>query len=133
MSDSSVAPFMPQDLLVDRPGLFIACLCAEWCGSCREYRAVFDATDASGAGTSADARAWIDVEDHAEVLGDLEIETFPTLLSGEWVWSWPASNSEACLPVAAKECVGCALRRTPGRCQNRFVTAPTQEGVAWGS
>jgi hypothetical protein len=74
---------MPQDLLVDRPGLFIACLCAEWCGSCREYRAVFEAADPSGAQAPGDVRVWIDVEDHAEVLGDFDIETFPTVLIGD--------------------------------------------------
>src|SRR4051794_30732502 len=83
VSDSSVAPSMPQDLLADRPGLFIACLCAEWCGSCREYRAVFDADRTVGRDAAGDVRAWIDIEDHADVLGDLEIETFPTLLIGD--------------------------------------------------
>jgi thiol-disulfide isomerase/thioredoxin len=44
----------------------VACLCAEWCGSCRDYRATFAALAAQFA---ADAEfAWIDVED------------FPTLL-----------------------------------------------------
>jgi thioredoxin 1 len=74
---------MPQDLLVDRPGLFIACLCAEWCGACREYRAVFESAHSSGAEATGDVRVWIDIEDHAGVPGDLEIETFPTLLIGD--------------------------------------------------
>jgi len=56
----------------------VACLCAEWCGSCREYHAVFDAASRE-LGSSA-RFAWIDVEDLPEVLGDLEIQDFPSLL-----------------------------------------------------
>ena len=51
-------------------GIFVACLCAEWCGTCREYRAAFEA--AAGAASSA-RFAWIDIEDHPDVAGDLEI------------------------------------------------------------
>lgn len=58
--------------------LLVACLCAEWCGSCREYRATFAALAAQFAGT-ADF-AWIDVEDEADALGDVDVENFPTLL-----------------------------------------------------
>ena len=60
------------------PRLLVACLCAAWCGSCREYRATFDALRDGFAGL-ADF-VWIDVEDEADVLGDLDIENFPTLL-----------------------------------------------------
>ena len=85
------APILcPADPIVTNPlpaspaadaALFIACLCAEWCGACREYRAVFQAqADAAGPG---ERYAWIDIEDHAEVLDDFEIETFPTLLIGD--------------------------------------------------
>lgn len=55
----------------------VACLCAEWCSTCRAYRPVFD----EAAGRAPVARfEWMDVEDEPHVLGDLEIETFPTLL-----------------------------------------------------
>jgi thiol-disulfide isomerase/thioredoxin len=58
--------------------LLVACLCAEWCGSCRDYRATFEALAARFA---ADAEfAWIDIEDESDALGDPEIENFPTLL-----------------------------------------------------
>lgn len=62
----------------------VACLCAEWCGTCRDYRPVFDEAAARAPGARF---AWIDVEDEPHVLGDLEIETFPTLLiaNGEQV------------------------------------------------
>lgn len=55
----------------------VACLCAEWCGSCREYRAVFDA--ARAAHPSAHF-AWVDIEDHPDVLGAIDVENFPSLL-----------------------------------------------------
>jgi thioredoxin 1 len=58
--------------------LFVACLCAQWCGACREYRPVFEALAAR---LAADADfAWIDIEDESDALGDPEIENFPTLL-----------------------------------------------------
>ena len=61
-----------------RRRLLVACLCAAWCGTCREYRATFEALSGGFAG-EADF-AWVDVEDEADALGDLDIENFPTLL-----------------------------------------------------
>ena len=57
--------------------LFVACLCAEWCGTCREYREGFDRL--------ADAHpdicfAWIDIENQADRFDDLDVENFPTIL-----------------------------------------------------
>jgi len=57
--------------------LWVACLCAAWCGTCREYRATFD----SVAAACPDARfAWIDIEDEADFVDPVEVENFPTLL-----------------------------------------------------
>ena len=55
----------------------VACLCAEWCGACREYRPAFDALAAR---YPAVRFAWVDVEDEPEVAGDIDIENFPTLV-----------------------------------------------------
>jgi thioredoxin 1 len=60
----------------ERP--WVACLCAAWSDACREYGATFAAL-AARFGADADF-AWIDIEDDADVLGDLDIENFPTLL-----------------------------------------------------
>jgi thioredoxin 1 len=60
----------------ERP--WVACLCAAWCVACREYGATFAAL-AAQLGADADF-AWIDIEDDADALGDLDIENFPTLL-----------------------------------------------------
>ena len=56
--------------------LLVACLCAQWCGVCREWRAGFDALAAH----SPRARfLWLDVEDAADLLGDYEPDNFPVL------------------------------------------------------
>ena len=58
--------------------LRVVCLCAAWCGVCRDYRATFDAAWAE---TPASTRfAWVDIEDDAELLDDVDVENFPTLL-----------------------------------------------------
>lgn len=70
-------------------GHWVICLCADWCGVCREWRAAFDQT----AGAQPQARfAWIDVEDEAAAMGDIDVETFPTVLvarSGQPVFFGP--------------------------------------------
>ncbi|MDO4682241.1 MAG: thioredoxin family protein [Lautropia sp.] len=59
------------------PSLTVACLCAQWCGTCRGYREMLMAEAGSYPDT---AFLWIDVEDDSELVGDLDIETFPCLL-----------------------------------------------------
>jgi thioredoxin 1 len=55
----------------------VVALCAEWCGTCRDYRQAFEAR----AARRNDAHhVWIDIEDEADWLGELDVETFPTLL-----------------------------------------------------
>ena len=56
----------------------VACLCAQWCGVCGEYAAVFE--QAAAAFGARCAFAWIDIEDEAELVGDVDVENFPTLL-----------------------------------------------------
>jgi thiol-disulfide isomerase/thioredoxin len=55
----------------------VACLCAAWCGTCSSYRAVFEEMAARHPDKHF---IWIDIEDQAEVVGDLDVENFPTLL-----------------------------------------------------
>lgn len=58
-------------------GWVVACLCAGWCGSCREYAAAFE----NWAQRSPEHHfVWIDIEDQADLVGDLDIDNFPTLL-----------------------------------------------------
>ena len=56
---------------------WVICLCAEWCGVCREWREAF--TQAAAAHPEL-RFAWVDVEDEADAMGDVDIETFPTVL-----------------------------------------------------
>ena len=58
------------------PEFKVICLCAEWCGTCRGYRVAFDAL--AGVVHGAQFR-WLDIENEAEALGDLDVENFPTL------------------------------------------------------
>jgi len=55
----------------------VVCLCAEWCGTCRDYRTGFDELAAQFPDTRF---RWLDIEDRADDLGDLDVENFPTLL-----------------------------------------------------
>ena len=55
----------------------IVCLCAAWCKACREYQPDFEALSAEFQSMTF---RWVDVEDHADVMGDLDIVDFPTLL-----------------------------------------------------
>lgn len=55
----------------------VACLCAAWCGTCATYRATFDDLAARHPDKFF---VWIDIEDQADIVGDLDVENFPTLL-----------------------------------------------------
>lgn len=57
----------------------VVCLCAAWCGVCREYAPAFQALRAKFPQVRFD---WVDVEDQEDVVGDVDVETFPTLLIG---------------------------------------------------
>jgi thioredoxin 1 len=59
------------------PSLTVVCLCAQWCGTCRDYRATFDQLKAARPGHHYQ---WVDIEDEADLVGDVDVETFPTLL-----------------------------------------------------
>ena len=55
-------------------------LCAAWCGTCKQYQQSFEALAAQ----FPEMRfVWLDVEDRDDVAGDLEIETFPSILVGQ--------------------------------------------------
>ncbi len=65
----------------DPPPLDIACLCAAWCRLCDDYAPVFErVTQALRALYPGLQTHWIDIEDQAELLGDFDVETFPTLV-----------------------------------------------------
>ncbi|WP_297745896.1 thioredoxin family protein [Hydrogenophaga sp.] len=57
--------------------LTIVCLCAQWCGTCRDWRPVMDTLAAAN---PAWRWRWLDIEDEAALLGELDVETLPSLL-----------------------------------------------------
>ena len=63
---------------------WVICLCAEWCGTCRDYRAGFEALQEKFPNVHF---LWIDVEDDASWIGEIDVEDFPTILiqRNEWV------------------------------------------------
>lgn len=62
---------------INGDGWTVACLCAAWCGTCASYRATFDGLAARHPDKQF---VWIDIEDQADLVGDLDVENFPTLL-----------------------------------------------------
>jgi len=65
-----------KNQLQTKPWL-VACLCAAWCDTCQSYRAGFDQLRLSH---SDKCFAWIDIEDHANLVEEIDIENFPTIL-----------------------------------------------------
>lgn len=55
----------------------VVCLCAAWCRTCEGYRTLFEAVALQYPKLHF---VWIDIEEDAALVGDLDIETFPTLL-----------------------------------------------------
>ena len=59
------------------PALWVACLCADWCGSCRDYRERFEQVGRAFPGAQF---VWVDIEDQADVVDPIEVDNFPTVL-----------------------------------------------------
>lgn len=77
-SPAALPPSTPSNPVAATPGGWWAvCLCAAWCGTCGIYRPLFDEL----ARAHPDVRfEWVDIEDESDLAGDLDVETFPTLL-----------------------------------------------------
>ncbi len=68
---------LPSPQVLREKEFLVACLCADWCDTCRQYQTPFNALAAA---FPRAAFAWVDVEDEAERVDDFEVENFPTLL-----------------------------------------------------
>lgn len=56
--------------------MVVTCLCALWCDTCEGYREGFFAL----AGEFPQVRfVWLDIDDDADEVGELEVESFPTI------------------------------------------------------
>ncbi len=56
--------------------MVVTCLCALWCDTCEAYREGFFALAAEFPQVRF---VWLDIEDDADQVGDLEVENFPTI------------------------------------------------------
>ena len=65
------APISPQE------PWSVYCLCAAWCGTCKEYAPLF--ASLQQAFPQVQFR-WIDVEDEADLVDPLEVDNFPSVL-----------------------------------------------------
>lgn len=54
----------------------VVCFCAAWCDACKAYQPKFDAL---GQQHPDACFIWADIEDYPELLGDEEVENFPTI------------------------------------------------------
>jgi hypothetical protein len=82
-TDDSARDAMPDSSAPDARELLVACLCAQWCRTCDEYLGTFEQVrdEIAAAHPALSARfVWIDIEDEAELIGDLDIENFPTVV-----------------------------------------------------
>lgn len=76
----SPAPTVPAS-----PAAWVICLCADWCGLCRDYRLVI----ADMALRYPALRfVWLDIEDQADLVGEIDVETFPTMLLADAQGTW---------------------------------------------
>lgn len=65
------------DRLDQRTGLLVACYCAAWCDTCRDYQPEFSALSAQW---PQHTFVWIDIEDDPHLLDDIDVDDFPTIL-----------------------------------------------------
>ena len=63
--------------LKDKEQMLVICFCAAWCDTCRAYQPKFEALSESFPQASF---VWVDIEDDPALLGDVDIENFPTLM-----------------------------------------------------
>jgi len=73
----SALPSTPDSAAPAGGAPWVVCLCAEWCGTCRDYRPLFEQVARAHPGLRF---AWVDIEDHADIADEFDDETFPTLL-----------------------------------------------------
>ncbi len=72
-NDALPAPAVADD---PRSGRLVVVFCAAWCNTCDDFRKTFDDLAAARRGTRF---VWLDIEDDADVVGDIDIDNFPTI------------------------------------------------------
>ena len=72
-----ISPVVTVNASSSTARFIVACLCAEWCSSCREYRDTFDQVAQEFADIPF---VWVDIEDQAALVDGIDVENFPTVL-----------------------------------------------------
>lgn len=54
----------------------VLCFCAAWCDTCKEYQPKFERLAAQHPEACF---VWVDIEDYPDLLGDEDVENFPTI------------------------------------------------------
>ena len=70
--------YLPLEMSTEKDTLIIYCLCAAWCRTCDAYVEVFDALNMAWSGKAK--LVWVDIEDSADLLDDVDVENFPSLM-----------------------------------------------------
>jgi len=60
----------------DPQKLIVVSLCADWCDTCKQFRSSFESIARPRATATF---VWLDIEDDSAVVGDIDVENFPTL------------------------------------------------------
>lgn len=63
--------------LEDPNQMLVICFCAGWCDTCRAYQPKFETLSGSFPNASF---VWVDIEDEPALLGEVDVENFPTLM-----------------------------------------------------
>lgn len=68
--------------------LLVACFCAAWCRTCYDYTQVIKTLKTKY--SSRVKFVWIDIEDQADLLDNIDVENFPTLLISDvnYLYFW---------------------------------------------
>ena len=89
MSPANMTAYFPNSPALaealEQPDLtLVLCFCAAWCDACKAYQPKFEALAAQLSNTCL---LWIDIEDYPDLLGDEDVENFPTiaLIQGQTV------------------------------------------------
>ncbi len=101
----------------------VACLCAGWCDVCKQYRAGFEALAAE---FPEHQFVWIDIEDQADLVGDLDVENFPTILMqrGDLVAFYGTMLPE---PRQVARLLAAQLERSDDELQREAASSPERQ------